>query len=48
MKGGIHFYRDDICCVQAEQLDTIASMTENAAENVIEGNEQIRGVSYAH
>ena len=31
--------------LQAEQLDSISSMTVEAAENVIEGNEQIKGVS---
>lgn len=32
-------------CVQAEQIDSISSLTVDAAENVIEGNEQIKGVS---
>lgn len=32
-------------CVQAEQIDSAFTTTVEAAENVIEGNEQIKGVS---
>ena len=36
----------DVFFVQAEQLESISRTTVEAAENVSEGNEQIKGVSY--